>query len=89
MRRDVKREANDWYIYALCEDRLGNVWVATKNELLKYDQKDQQLRKVPLSLLKSGVRDAVLGPQGHLWLASIDSEEDGVYVLDPSDTPNV
>ena len=83
MRSDKEREQNDWYVYALCEDDRGNVWVGTKNELLKYDHQKKQLLPISLPLLNSGVRAAIKGPQGHLWLASIDREEDGVYVLDP------
>ncbi len=83
LRPDKEREENDWYVYALCEDDRGNVWVGTQSELLKYDHQKKQLERITLPLIKSGVRAAIKGPQGHLWLASIDREEDGVYVLNP------
>lgn len=83
LRPDIEREENDYYVHALCEDDRGNVWVGTQNELIKYDHQKKLFMPISLPLIKSGVRAAIKGPQGHLWLVPIDREEDGVYVLDP------
>ncbi|NND08050.1 MAG: response regulator [Saprospiraceae bacterium] len=83
LREDNSREANDWYVYALCEDDLGNIWAGTKNELLTYDRSGDTLQTVSVPFIESGVSNIAKGPKGMLWMTTFDESKGDLVNFNP------
>lgn len=70
------------YVYQITEDHFGNIWLATKGGLLKFDGSSFFVFNRDNSPLEGAISSVIVDLRGNIWIGT----NSGLYVYNPSVT---